>query len=85
MAEGGGLLKLVEIDYQDPDFPEGFENHLRRLQETVNSGGVSIGAFDNRNRLIGFSALNRAFFGKKYRYALLDQLFVSLEFSLQGL
>lgn len=39
------IRQLVDINYQDPDFPEGFENHLERLQKTIRSGGFACGAF----------------------------------------
>ena len=79
-----GELRLVDINYQDPDFPEGFDNHLYRLQQTVKSNGVAIGAF-NDGQMVGFSALNLSPFGDKHRYVLLDQLFVSLEFRRKGI
>lgn len=80
-----GELRLVDINYQDPDFPEGCENHLTRLRQTVMSGGIAIGAFDQDSKLIGFSALNAEPFGTECQYALLDQLFISLEHRRQGI
>ena len=80
-----GTLRLVSINYLDPDFPEGFEKHLCRLQQTVKTGGVAIGAFHSAGRMIGFSALNLSPFGTQYRYVLLDQLFVSAEFRGKGI
>lgn len=79
-----GELCLVDINYHDPDFPEGFDNHLNRLQQTVKSNGIAVGAFSD-NRMVGFSALNLSPFGDKYRYVLLDQLFISLEFRRKGI
>ena len=75
---------MVDINYLDPDFPEGFDNHLNRLQQTVKSDGVAIGAFSD-DRMVGFFALNLSPFGDKYRYDLLDQLFISLEFRRKGI
>jgi len=43
----------VEINYQDPDFPNGFDNHLTALRKTFESGGIVFGSFDNK-QLIGF-------------------------------
>ncbi len=80
-----GVLRLVEIGYLDPDFPEGYDNHLRRLLETVESGGIALGAFDSGGHLIGFSALNLAPLGEHGQYVLLDQLFVSRPFRGKGI
>lgn len=81
----GGVLRLVDINYLDPDFPEGFENHLHRLQQTVKANGIAIGAFNREGRMIGFSAVALSPFGHSYRYALLDQLFVSSDCRRRGI
>lgn len=80
-----GVPQLVEINYHDPDFPEGYENHLRRLRQTVRTDGIAIGAFCADGRMVGFSALNLTPFGKTWRYALLDQLFISRESRRMGI
>jgi N-acetylglutamate synthase-like GNAT family acetyltransferase len=74
-----GQGQLVVIDYQDPDWPNGYETHLNNLKKTFKEGGSAIGAFDKNGKLVGFSALNRSLFGEKSNYVLLDQLFVSLD------
>lgn len=74
--EGDGR-KLIDIDYYDSDFPEGYEDHLCNLRNTLSSGGVSIGAFDTQGKLLGFVAINRQIFGVKSKYVLLDQLYVN--------
>lgn len=79
-----GRLQLVDIDYFDPGFPEGLESHLRRLRQTVGGSGFAVGAFDENGRMIGFSALNTAPFGRMHRYALLDQLYITREHRRQG-
>lgn len=79
-----GELQLIEINYFDPDFPEGFDNHLCRLQQTVKNNGIAIGAFTSDGRMIGFSAVNLSPFGHVYRYALLDQLFISNDCRRKG-
>jgi GNAT superfamily N-acetyltransferase len=82
--EVNGRRQLVEINYNDPDFPNGFENHLAALMETVKTGGVAYGAFDH-DRLVGFCSINRDLFGELSKYVLLDQLFISKEFRNKGL
>ena len=71
-----GERRLIEINYHEPGFPEGFENHLARLRETIAAGGFALGAFHN-GALIAFASVNNEIFGEKYKYVLLDQLFVS--------
>ena len=48
-----GSRQLVEINYYDPDFPNGFENHMVVLMDAVITVGFAFGAFDN-DRLVGF-------------------------------
>lgn len=79
-----GCSQLVEINYQDTDFPNGFENHLAKLENTIRSGGVVLGAFF-KERLVGFCSVNNDIFGEKYKYALLDQLFISNELRNKGI
>lgn len=79
-----GVRQLVEINYQDTDFPNGYDNHLAALRETFKTNGIIIGAFDN-NRLIGFISVNNKIFGKNYKYILLDQLFISNEYRKNGI
>lgn len=79
-----GVRQLIDINYQDPDFPNGYENHLSALRETINSHGSAIGAFLNE-KLIGFCSVNSNIFGKKHKYVLLDQIFISLNFRSKGI
>lgn len=79
-----GRRQLVEIKYQETDFPNGFDNHLTRLENTIRSGGVALGAFFNE-RLVGFCSVNSDCFGEIHRYALLDQLFISNEVRGRGI
>lgn len=74
-----GKRQLVKINYQDPDWPNGYENHLNNFKKTLEEGGSAIGAFDTDGKLLGFSTVNRTFFGEKHKYVLLDQLFITLE------
>lgn len=79
-----GCRKLVDINYQDTDFPNGFENHLTSLMDTIRSGGIVLGAFF-KERLVGFCSVDNGFFGENYRYVLLDQLFISNELRGKGI
>lgn len=80
-----GRLELVEIDYFDPSWPNGYEAHLNNLVETVVGEGMAVGAFDHRQKMIGFVAVKRDFFGETARYVLLDQLFISREARGKGI
>lgn len=79
-----GKRQLVFIDWTEMELPNGYENHLHNLQETVMGKGISFGAFE-RDRLVGFCAVNTEFFGSKWNYVLLDQLFVSRELRGKGI
>ncbi|WP_042160793.1 GNAT family N-acetyltransferase [Paenibacillus gorillae] len=83
--EVDGQRQLIDINYQDPDWPSGYEYHFNHLKATVSGKGEAVGAFDENNKLAGFAALNREFFGEKYNYVLLDQLFISLEHRNKGI
>lgn len=74
-----GKRQLVEINYHDQDWPNGYDHHVGNLKKTIKDGGSAIGAFDNHETLVGFATINRAFFGANYKYVLLDQLFITLE------
>ena len=79
-----GVKQLVEINYQDTDFPNGFENHLDALRKTIISGGSALGAWQG-DKLIGFCTVNPEVFGSKHKYALLDQIFISLPNRSKGI
>lgn len=79
-----GYRQLVEINYQDTDFPNGFEDHLSNLKNTIRSGGIVLGAFF-KERLVGFCSVNNTVFGDYYKYVLLDQLFISNELRNKGI
>lgn len=83
--EVGGKRQLVDINYQDPDWPNGYEHHFNHLKQTISQGGSAIGAFDLGGRLIGIATVNREFFGEKINYVLLDQLFITLEHRNKGI
>ncbi|MBP2027162.1 GNAT superfamily N-acetyltransferase [Acetoanaerobium pronyense] len=80
-----GERKLVEINYQDPDWPNGYEQHYNNLKDTIISGGSAIGAFDSNSKLVGFATVNCEFFGEAYNHVLLDQLFITLEYRGKGI
>src|SRR5690554_1737932 len=83
--EVDGKRQLVGINYEDPDWPNGYEHHFKSLQETIINAGYAVGAFDESHKLIGFATINRDFFGDSYNYVLLDQLFVTLEHRNKGI
>ncbi len=83
--EVNGKRQLVEINYQDSDWPDGYENHYNNLKETILNGGVAIGAFGSDHRLLGFASINRKPFGEMFDYVLLDQLFITLDYRNQGI
>ena len=80
-----GKRQLVEINYQDLDWPNGYKHHYSNLKKTILTGGVALGAFEGNDRLLGFITINPNFFGKKFNYVLLDQLFISLEHRNKGI
>ncbi|WP_326514597.1 GNAT family N-acetyltransferase [Clostridium intestinale] len=80
-----GNRQLVEINYQDEDWPNGYEYHISHLRETILNGGSAIGAFNLDNKLLGFATVNPQVFGEKYKYVLLDQLFITLDYRNKGI
>ncbi|OAB38365.1 GNAT family N-acetyltransferase [Paenibacillus glacialis] len=83
--EVNGQRQLVEINYLDSDWANGYEHHFNSLKATILSEGDAVGAFDDSNRLMGFATINREFFGDNSNYVLLDQLFISLEHRNKGI
>lgn len=83
--EINGERKLVDINYQDPTWPNGYEHHFGNLEKTIKNNGFALGAFDYENKLIGFITVNADIFGNNYKYALLDQLFITLEHRGKGI
>ena len=83
--EEDGRRVLVDISYQDPTWPEGYEAHLEALHATLSEKGVAIGAFSEEDILLGFISLNRPFFGKTCHHVLLDQLFITLSHRRKGI
>ena len=79
-----GKRVLIHINYQDPTWPNGFEVHQSKLRDTVENSGIAIGAFDENEKLLGFGSINNIKFGEKSNYALLDQLFISLDIRGKG-
>ncbi len=83
--EVNGERRLVEINYQDPTWPNGFEHHYGNLVKTIDNKGLALGAFDEIGKLVGFITVNAEVFGKKIKYVLLDQLFITLEHRGKGI
>jgi predicted N-acetyltransferase YhbS len=82
--EINGVRQLVEINWQDYDFPDGYETHLASLKGTFDCGGFAIGAFDGI-KFIGFCSVNSQIFGSRFKYVLLDQIFISNEYRRKGI
>ena len=82
--EINSVRQLVEINWQDYDFPNGYETHLAALKGTFDCGGFAIGAFDG-TKLIGFCSVNSEIFGSRFKYVLLDQIFISNEYRRKGI
>jgi GNAT superfamily N-acetyltransferase len=80
-----GMRKLVDINYHDLDWPNGYNHHYINLKKTIEDGGCAIGAFNEDDRMIGFITVNRDFFGHEFNYVLLDQLFITLEHRNKGI
>ena len=71
-----GEYGLVEINWTDTELPNGFGWHLNRFKETMKNGGTAFGCFE-KDTLIGYATVDKEIIGKKEKYVLLDQLFVS--------
>ncbi len=80
-----GVRQLVEINYQDPTWPNGYDHHFVNLQRTIKEGGRAFGAFDAKEKLLGFATINKPIFGEECKYILLDQLFISLDQRNKGI
>jgi len=80
-----GKRQLVDINYQDSDWANGYQYHYNHLRETIINEGCAIGAFDSYHKLLGFVTINREFFGENFNYVLLDQLFITLEYRNKGI
>lgn len=83
--EVNGQRQLVEINYQDSDWPNGYEHHYSNLKKIILNNGIAFGAFGGNDKLLGFTTINPDFFGEKFNYVLLDQLFISLEHRNKGI
>lgn len=83
--EVDGKRQLIHIDYHENDWPNGFQYHLSKLKKTVNNNGAALGAFSPDGRMCGFVTINRQLFGRRYKYVLLDQLYVSLKHRGKGI
>jgi len=80
-----GERKLVQFDYLDPDWPDGYDYYRSKLEETILSEGVAFGAFETSGRMVAFATLDHDFFGEKAKHLLLDSMFVSRECRGKGI
>ncbi|MCB2296171.1 GNAT family N-acetyltransferase [Clostridium tagluense] len=72
-----GHYELLAINYMENDWPDGYETYRDELKNTITSGGVAFGAFNQKNCLVGFVTINHDFFGETARYLLFESMFVS--------
>jgi hypothetical protein len=49
--EVNGIRQLVEINYQDSNWANGYEYHFNRLKATILSEGIAVGVFNEGNKL----------------------------------
>ncbi len=77
--------KMIDLDYHETGFPNGVKYHQKALKETISNFGYAIGAFDQKQKLLGFLTLNSKLFGKTNQYLLLDQLFISRPYRKLGI
>jgi len=80
-----GKKQLIELNYDEQGYPNGLDEHIKALIDTITNNGYALGAFDENHRMIGFITLNKPLFGKSYQYVLLDQLFISKNYRKQGI
>lgn len=80
-----GTRQLVEINYQENDWPDGYEHYLSKLRNTLMEDGYAVGVSENTGSLVGFGTIDREIFGSAYKYVLLDSLFISLEHRNKGI
>jgi len=75
-----GQLKLIEINYMENDWPDGYHHYRNKLENTMLSGGAALGAFNDEGKMVGFATLDKDFFGQTAKYVLLDSMFISREY-----
>jgi len=80
-----GVRQLVDINYFDPTWPNGLADHQQRLLNTLETGGIAIGAFDESETLIAIVTVQNESFGSESQYVLLDQLFISKPYRGKGI
>ena len=83
--EISGKRQLIAINYEDKDWPNGYEYHYNNLRKTIIENGIALGAFSKEGQLLGFITINREVFGQKIKYVLLEQLFITLEYRGKGI
>jgi len=72
-----GKRQLVEIDYMENDWPDGYERYRDELKNIILTDGIAYGAFDESGKMVGFASLKRECFGETAKHILLDSMFVS--------
>lgn len=74
-----GRRQLVEIDYHEASWPDGYERYYKELVQILINDGAAFGAFDSNDKLLGFASLKKQHFGKSAKYVLLDSMFVTYD------
>lgn len=74
-----GKRTLVEIDYLEEGWPDGYERYHSELVNILKNFGKAYGAFDTNERMLGFVSLKKEHFGESAKYILLDSMFVTYE------
>ena len=72
-----GKRQLVEINYMENDWPDGYKRYREELENILKCSGVAFGAFDTEGKLHGFVSLDKRIFGETANHMLLDSMFVS--------
>jgi len=85
------LFALIESDSQVYTNPNGIgtfmdnEQMSRFTRETIENNGFALGVFNEKDKMLGFVSLNREVFGERFKYVLLDQMFISKEERHKGI
>ena len=80
-----GIWVLKEADFVEDWSDAQYQFLVKCLKNTVNTGGVVIGAFDGQERLVGFASVESRHFGSKGQYVQLSCIHVTCESRGEGL
>lgn len=80
-----GIWVLKETDFVEDWDEAQYQFLVKCLKNTVNTGGIVLGIFDEQERLVGFASVESRHFGYKGQYVQLSCIHVSNECRGQGL